>query len=94
MNDYGVPAEKIHVISPGVDLAQWPRVTPDERLAASAGRLPRLLFVGGDFERKGGRLLLDCFERALAGRCELDIVTQTALHATSRCAPPHDAHSQ
>jgi glycosyltransferase involved in cell wall biosynthesis len=62
-----------------VDLAQWPRVTPEERLAASAGRLPQLLFVGGDFERKGGRLLLDCFERDLTGRCELDIVTQTTI---------------
>jgi glycosyltransferase involved in cell wall biosynthesis len=79
VNDYGVPAEKVFVISPGVDLAQWPRVTPEERLAASVGRLPRLLFVGGDFERKGGRLLLDCFERSLSGRCELDIVTQSAL---------------
>jgi glycosyltransferase involved in cell wall biosynthesis len=79
VNDYGVPAEKIHVISPGVDLAQWPTITSQERLAASAGRLPRLLFVGGDFERKGGQLLLDCFERHLAGRCELDVVTQTSL---------------
>jgi len=82
VNDYGVPAEKVHVISPGVDLAQWPLVTPEERLRASAGRTPRLLFVGGDFERKGGRVLLDCFERWLAGRCELDIVTQTTI------APP------
>ena len=40
VNDYGVPAEKIHVISPGVDLAQWPRVTPEERLARARDASP------------------------------------------------------
>jgi glycosyltransferase involved in cell wall biosynthesis len=79
IHDYGVPAEKVHVISPGVDLAQWPQVAPEDRLRASDGWLPRVLFVGGDFERKGGRLLLECFERWFVGRCELDLVTQTPL---------------
>jgi glycosyltransferase involved in cell wall biosynthesis len=35
----------------------------------------RLLFVGGDFRRKGGHHLLDAFERGLSGFCELDIVS-------------------
>src|SRR5262249_37290531 len=38
--------------------------------------LPRLLFVGGHFARKGGRLLLDVFRERLRGRCELDLVTR------------------
>ena len=35
----------------------------------------KLLFVGGDFRRKGGDLVLDIFRDRLADRCELDIVT-------------------
>jgi glycosyltransferase involved in cell wall biosynthesis len=38
--------------------------------------LPRLLFVGGDFIRKGGDLLLDVFRRRLRGRAELVLVTR------------------
>lgn len=77
--DYGVPAEKIHVIAPGVDLAQWPRRWGAERVRASQNRLPRLLFVGGDFTRKGGDILLECFSRYFADRCELSIVTQSPV---------------
>jgi glycosyltransferase involved in cell wall biosynthesis len=37
------------------------------------------LFVGGDFQRKGGPLLLECMRGPLAERCELHIVTQQAI---------------
>ena len=40
----------------------------------------RLLFVGGDFERKGGDLLLEAFGR-LSGSAELDIVTRSHVAA-------------
>ncbi len=69
--DYGVSEEKTAVVAPGIDLA---RFTVPERRASDA--LPRLLFVGGDFARKGGDLLLDVFRSHLRGRCELDIVTR------------------
>jgi glycosyltransferase involved in cell wall biosynthesis len=71
--DYGVPADRVRVIPPGVDLSLW------SVGAASAHALPRLLFVGGDFERKGGPLLLDWYRREGRGRCELDIVTRAEL---------------
>ncbi len=77
--DYGISPEKVHVIAPGVDLAQWPHRWGRERVQASEGRLPRLLFVGGDFERKGGRVLLECFRRYLQDICELSVVTQTPI---------------
>jgi glycosyltransferase involved in cell wall biosynthesis len=35
----------------------------------------RILFVGGDFERKGGDLLLDVFRKYLRATCELHLVT-------------------
>jgi glycosyltransferase involved in cell wall biosynthesis len=70
--DYGIPAEKIHVIPPGVDIEYWESHGPrpdSERV--------QLLFVGGNFERKGGRLLLDVFTRlSLQDRAELHVVTR------------------
>ena len=38
----------------------------------------RILFVGGDFERKGGDLLLQSLDGGLGERCELHIVTRDA----------------
>lgn len=66
----GVPDERITVIPPGVDLALWSPAPhkPGERL--------RLLFVGGDFQRKGGDILLDVMRSPLGESFELDIVTR------------------
>lgn len=71
--DYGVPSDRIRVIAPGVDLQLWQVPSRVERA------LPRVLFVGGDFERKGGNLLLDWFRQHGRGRCELDLVTRAAI---------------
>lgn len=75
--DYGIAPEKITVIPPGVDCAAW---QPASR--AGPFRAPlRLLFVGGDFARKGGHLLLEMF-RASSGavaNCTLDIVTRVPI---------------
>jgi len=80
VQDYAVPAEKITVVHPGTVLSNYPN--PDERLNRVDGPL-RILFVGGDFVRKGGDLLLDVFRRHLRGRCELHLVTATDV-------PPED----
>ncbi len=76
INDYGVPPEKITVIPPGVDLALWPQRDQPRPDASDPARRVRLLFVGGDFKRKGGYLLLECFQRHFQERCELHLVTQ------------------
>ncbi|NET87021.1 MAG: glycosyltransferase family 4 protein [Kamptonema sp. SIO1D9] len=70
--DYGIEADKITVIPPGVHLDRW-HFTPKPVVT---DRPMRLLFVGGDFERKGGSILLDAFRGGLADLCELDIVTK------------------
>jgi len=72
--DYGIPADRVRVIPPGVDLRSW---TATDRSARRTQ--PRILFVGGDFERKGGPLLLDWYREHARGRCELDIVTRADL---------------
>ncbi|MBC8140084.1 MAG: glycosyltransferase family 4 protein [Armatimonadetes bacterium] len=54
--DYGVAADKVVVIPPGIDLSRWDFGA--SRRAKSAGEPLNLLFVGADFERKGGDTLL------------------------------------
>ncbi|GAB4334476.1 MAG: glycosyltransferase family 4 protein [Dehalococcoidia bacterium] len=70
----GVDDGRILELPPGVDLDQWrPRT---ELREGTSERLPRLLFVGGDFRRKGGDLVVEAVQTVLRGRCELDIVTR------------------
>ena len=76
VDDYGIAAEKVAVIDPGVDLDLWSGV--------GEGRVhrtekPRILFVGGDFARKGGPLLLDVFRRHFRDAAELHLVTASPL---------------
>jgi glycosyltransferase involved in cell wall biosynthesis len=71
IKEYGVDTEKVVVIPPGVDLDKW-SVTPN----ADSRRPVRLLFVGGNFRRKGGDFLLEAFRQELMRDCELDIVTR------------------
>jgi glycosyltransferase involved in cell wall biosynthesis len=68
--DYEIPGSKIHVIPPGIDLERW-----NFSRAQSQGHV-KLLFVGGDFARKGGEFLLTAYARDLMDRCTLDIVTK------------------
>ena len=72
VDGYGVDPDRIAVIPPGVDVEQF---APGDRV----DELPQILFVGGDFARKGGDLLLDVFRRRLAGRAELVLVTGAKL---------------
>ena len=75
VKDYGIAYDRVTVIPPGVDLSYWhPTVKP----VAKDGKL-RLLFVGGDFARKGGEVLLKAFQSGLSDRCTLDIVTKDEI---------------
>jgi glycosyltransferase involved in cell wall biosynthesis len=67
--DYGVPLEKIDVIPPGVDLNLF-----RPSLLGKHSERARILFVGGQFERKGGPDLLEAI-RGFGDAVELDIVT-------------------
>jgi glycosyltransferase involved in cell wall biosynthesis len=72
IDDYGCREEDVAVIPPGVDIDAF---APGDRDHA----LPRILFVGRDFVRKGGDLLLDVFRKHLRGRAELVLVTGDAV---------------
>jgi glycosyltransferase involved in cell wall biosynthesis len=71
----GVATSRIRVSPPGVDLSLWQFVKREP----ATGRRLRLLFVGGDFERKGGDMLLEVMRGPLGERLELDIVTRDSV---------------
>ena len=76
VGDYGVAAEKVMVIPPGVDMEKWAFGRSKTNLTAASSGPTRLLFVGADFKRKGGDFLVEAFRNSLNQNCELDIVTR------------------
>ena len=71
VEDYGAAPDRIEVIPPGVDTGVWPVAEH----TSTSGEPMRLLFVGGDFERKGGPMLLEALDRIPPGAVEAHIVT-------------------
>src|SRR6266436_2082058 len=72
---YEVPADKITVIPPGVNVQEWRRPTPRVPHANPV----KILFVGGDLERKGGLMLLEAFRALRHLGLELHLVTKARL---------------
>lgn len=73
----GIDGSRIRILPPGVDLDAW---RPVDRTRPE-GHRPRLLFVGGDWKRKGGDNLLDVFRAEFARQCTLDVVTRDTVPA-------------
>ena len=92
IDEYEVPGEKVMVIPPGVIIADWR--TPEPRRLH--GGPVRILFVGGDLERKGGLVLLDAWRRINAAReagtpmVQLHLVTKDAVPAELGLVVHHD----
>ena len=72
--DYDIPAHKITVLPPGVIVSDW--IRPEPRVVHNDA--VKLLFVGGDLERKGGLLLIDALRtlRNEGLNVELHLVTR------------------
>jgi glycosyltransferase involved in cell wall biosynthesis len=78
VDEYQVPKEKIAVIPPGVNTRLWERPWP-RRLHQGP---VKILFVGGNLARKGGRLLLNVFRRLRSEfpkALELHLVTHDSI---------------
>ncbi|MHB8481160.1 MAG: glycosyltransferase family 4 protein [Nitrospiria bacterium] len=71
--DFAVSTEKIHVTLPPQDLSLFKpffmKIGNDK---------PNLLFVGNDFERKGGDFLINLYEACLSDKANLTIVSNDA----------------
>ena len=84
-DEYGIEPGKVTVIPPGVDVERWiaPAADGDQRDGHADG-VVRVLFVGGDLERKGGFDLIEAFGRLRerhGDRVELHLVTPTDVDA-------------
>lgn len=77
IEDYDVPAAQVYVNPPGIDLEQWRPVARSGK--PGANRLLRVLFVGGDFKRKGGPQMIEWFRQRSGVPCELHIVTREPI---------------
>ena len=73
VDECSMPHDRVQALHPGLDLERWAVV---ERQQKAPGAKPKILFVGGDFIRKGGDLLLSVFNQQFADRAELHIVTK------------------
>ena len=82
VDDYQIDPSRIRVIAPGA-APEFFRIGQHRQPRFERDRRVRVLFVGGDFERKGGQLLLDCMRGPLGERCELHLVTGTDVPAES-----------
>jgi len=85
LQHYAVSPEKVKVFRYAIDVDQWQPITRPR----SARQPLRLLFVGGDFARKGGQVLLDAFRAGLSDICELDIVTKDRTIVAERGVRVH-----
>ncbi len=76
IEDYDIAPEKVSVVYPGVDVN---KITP-VKVKGNAERKPyNILFIGGDFERKGGYDILDVFLDRFADQAKLHLVTKARI---------------
>jgi alpha-maltose-1-phosphate synthase len=76
IHDSHISPDKVLVIPYGVDIKK----IPNANLRSKDSNLTcKILFIGGDFRRKGGEDLLDVFLASFSDVAELHIVTQVPL---------------
>lgn len=73
VRDFDVPRSKVHVIGAGINIEKLPQISQ------RSWSTPRFLLIGKDFERKGGKYLLQAFKtvRKAIRNAELIIVGPT-----------------
>lgn len=77
VDEYDIPAERVTVVPPGVIVKDWLR--PEARRREDGP--VKILFVGGDLERKGGLLLIKAFRALRPLGVELHLVTREQVAA-------------
>ncbi len=79
IHDYGADPQRVHLLPPGVDTQLWRPAEPGQR---PDDGLTRILFTGGNFERKGGDLLLRWARETGRRGWELHLVTIDRIENT------------
>lgn len=79
INDYGIHPDKVKHLPPGVDTKLVVFTNRENR----SSQVPyNLLFIGGDFKRKGGEDVLDVFLKNFTDKAILHIVTSESIKCT------------
>lgn len=68
IRDFGVPPSKVHVVGAGINIEMLPQ------LPERSWSKPRFILVGKDFERKGGKYLLEAFKTVRKSVPEAELV--------------------
>jgi glycosyltransferase involved in cell wall biosynthesis len=76
IRDYGIPEDKITIVPPGIDLETWSDHSDNSQRAETSANKLRVLFVGGNFARKGGDLLLSIAGKEEFQQCDFHFVTK------------------
>ncbi|MBW4539347.1 MAG: glycosyltransferase family 4 protein [Myxacorys chilensis ATA2-1-KO14] len=76
IEDYGIKPDKVALVYPGVNVKQ---ITPCHQTVTDSQTLCNILFIGGDFERKGGYDVLDVFLKHFSNQAKLHLVTQASI---------------
>jgi hypothetical protein len=70
---YGVSKSRINRVSLPLDFEYY------YQIPQKTNKIPKVLFVGGNFNTKGGNYLLDNWETSLKDKCELIIITKDKI---------------
>ncbi|MBE7157878.1 MAG: glycosyltransferase family 4 protein [Rhodospirillales bacterium] len=76
VHDFNVPRERIIVVPPVIEVSTNRRVT--RKMPAAGSGLPRLLFCGNDWHRKGGPRLVQWHQKYWCDLAELHLVSKDA----------------
>jgi alpha-maltose-1-phosphate synthase len=76
IEDFKIDESKVTTIPSGVDVG---RISSEDSSFSKSNSPFKILFVGGDFKRKGGEDLLNVFLTAFRDKAELHIVTQAPV---------------
>jgi len=82
IEDYKIDEKKVTTIYPGVNIAKF---TPANNLKRDHQKPFNILFVGADFERKGGTDVLKVFLEKFSETAELNLVTKAPI----KCQHPN-----
>ncbi|HTV48102.1 MAG TPA: glycosyltransferase family 4 protein [Phycisphaerae bacterium] len=85
VDDYKVPKEKVVIVPPAIAMKNIKYAAGEKKDTEKL----RLLFVGGDFKRKGGPMLVELMEKGLDTVCELDVVTKDEVKYSSKYIRVH-----
>jgi alpha-maltose-1-phosphate synthase len=77
VNDYNIQEQKVKVVPPGININSISYINLIQKAPTD---LYKILFIGGDFKRKGGEDLLEVFLSKFSESTELHLATQIPIN--------------